>query len=320
MHHILVVEDNFDILAVMQDLLEGDGYRVSLANNGYEGLQAFDREVPDLIISDLMMPRLDGFGLLEAVRAQTRGAGVPFLFLSARTETAMTTRARSLGADDYLFKPFAPEDLLIAVRSKLDRRRTLQLFDTRSAHLQTVTMLANTIEARESYTRGHVDRVQKYALALARALGWNAEALAICAFGAILHDIGKIQVPRRILNKRRPLTHSEWVLLRRHPEIGARMLQGIDHLHDAIPYVLCHHERWDGRGYPARLIGRTVPSEGRLLAIVDSFDAMTSDRPYRRALGLERALAEIQRGANAQFDPLMVEAFMGLDFKALGLD
>ncbi len=319
MHHILVVEDNYDILAVMQDLLEGDGYRVTLANNGQEGLQAFDREVPDLIISDLMMPRLDGFGLLAAVRAQAKGAGVPFLFLSARTEAAITTRARSLGADDYLFKPFSPEDLLIAVRAKLDRRRTLQLFDTRSAHLQTVTMLANTIEAREGYTRGHVERVQKYALALARALNWSTEALDICAFGAILHDIGKIQVPRRILNKRRPLTHSEWVLLRRHPEIGARMLQGIDHLHDAIPYVLCHHERWDGRGYPARLIGRTVPREGRLLAIVDSFDAMTSDRPYRRALGLERALAEIQRGANAQFDPEMTAAFMALDFAALNV-
>lgn len=319
MHHILVVEDNYDILAVMQDLLEGDGYRVTLANNGQEGLLAFDREVPDLIISDLMMPRLDGFGLIEAVRAQAKGAGVPFLFLSARTDAAMTTRARSLGADDYLFKPFSPEDLLVAVRAKLDRRRTLQLFDTRSAHLQTVTMLANTIEAREGYTRGHVDRVQKYALALARALNWSTEALDICAFGAILHDIGKIQVPRRILNKRRPLTHSEWVLLRRHPEIGARMLQGIDHLHDAIPYVLCHHERWDGRGYPARLIGRTVPREGRLLAIVDSFDAMTSDRPYRRSLGLERALAEIQRGANAQFDPEMTAAFMTLDFAALNV-
>jgi putative two-component system response regulator len=319
MHHILVVEDNYDILAVMHDLLEGDGYRVTLANNGQEGLAAFAQEVPDLIISDLMMPRLDGFGLLAAVRSQAHGAAVPFLFLSARTEAAITTRARSLGADDYLFKPFAPEDLLIAVRAKLDRRRTLQMFDTRSAHLQTVIMLANTIEARESYTRGHVDRVQKYALALAGALGWSAEALAICEFGAILHDIGKIQVPRRILNKRRPLTHSEWILLRRHPELGARMLQGIDHLHDAIPYVLCHHERWDGRGYPARLIGRTVPREGRLLAIVDSFDAMTSDRPYRRSLGLERALAEIQRGANAQFDPAMVEAFMGLDFAALGI-
>lgn len=319
MHHILVVEDNYDILAVMRDLLEGDGYRVTPANNGQEGLTAFTREVPDLIISDLMMPRLDGFGLLEAVRAQAHGAAVPFLFLSARTDSAMTTRARSLGADDYLFKPFAPEDLLIAVRAKLDRRRTLQMFDTRSAHLQTVTMLANTIEARESYTRGHVDRVQKYALALAAALGWSAEALAICEFGAILHDIGKIQVPRRILNKRRALTHSEWILLRRHPELGARMLQGIDHLHDAIPYVLCHHERWDGRGYPARLIGRTVPREGRLLAIVDSFDAMTSDRPYRRSLGLDRALAEIQRMANSQFDPAMVEAFMGLDFTALGV-
>ncbi len=319
MHHILVVEDNPDILEVMRDLLEGDGYRVSLACNGIEGIEAFTHEVPDLIISDLMMPRLDGFGLLAAVRAQASGAGVPFLFLSARTETAITTRARALGADEFLFKPFAPEDLLVAVRAKLDRRRTLQLFDTRSAHLQTVTMLANTIEAREAYTRGHVERVQTYALALARALGWSAEALAICAFGAILHDIGKIQVPRRILNKRRPLTHSEWVLLRRHPEIGARMLQGIDHLHDAIPYVLCHHERWDGNGYPARLIGRTVPREGRLLGIVDSFDAMTSDRPYRRSLGLERALSEIRKSANAQFDPEMVEAFLNLDFAALGV-
>jgi putative two-component system response regulator len=314
MQHILVVEDNPDILLVIRDLLESEGYRLTVAGNGLEGVRAFERQVPDLIISDLMMPRLDGFGLLEAVRSRPEGAAVPFLFLSARTEAAVTTRARSLGADDYLFKPFSPEDLLVAIRAKLDRRRTLQMFDTRSAHLQTVQMLANTIEARESYTRGHIERVQGYALALARALNWGTEALAICEFGAILHDIGKIQVSRRILNKRRKLLYSEWAVLRKHPEVGAQMLHGIDHLHDAIPYVLCHHERWDGNGYPHGLTARTIPREGRLLNIVDTYDAMTSDRPYRKALTPQQARDEIRRGAERQFDPEMVEVFLTLGF------
>ncbi len=312
MESILFAEDNPDIMNVVAELLRAEGYHVTCAANGQEALEAFRREAPDLIVSDVMMPHLDGFGLLEAVRAHPHGTGVPFLFLSARSESAATTLARRLGADDYLFKPFAVDELLIAIRAKLDRRRALQHFDTHSAHLQTVIMLANTIEARESYTRGHVERVQTYALGLARALGWGRDALALCEVGALLHDIGKIAVSRSILNKRRKLLYREWATLRRHPQTGAQMLEGVDHLRPAIPYVLCHHEYWGGSGYPARLSGRAIPREGRLLAIVDAYDAMTSDRPYRRALPLEVVLREIRQHAGRQFDPEMAETFVAL--------
>jgi putative two-component system response regulator len=310
--HILFVEDNWEIMSVMRDFLEAEDYRVTCAANGKEALAAFEREAPDLIVSDVMMPHMDGFELLQAVRAHPGGTGVPFLFLSARTETQSTSLARRLGADDYIFKPFSPDDLLVAVRAKLERRRALQMFDTHAAHLQTVIMLANSIEAREGYTRGHVERVQQYALELARALSWSAEMVEICEFGALLHDIGKIAVSRAILNKRRRLLYREWATLRRHPEIGARMLEGVSHLRAAIPYVIAHHERWDGSGYPHHLVGRDIPREGRLLAIVDSFDAMTSDRPYRRALPASAALDEIRRHMERQFDPEMAEAFIYL--------
>ena len=308
--HLLLVEDNDSILDVMRDILEAEGYRVSCAANGRDGLTAFEREVPDLIVSDVMMPYLDGFGLLKAVRARPDGVAVPFLFLSARTEQSATSQARLLGADDYLFKPFDPDELTLAVRAKLERRRLVELFDTRAAHLQTVTMLANAIEARDKYTRGHVERVKHYAHALAHALDWSADALAILEFGALLHDIGKIVVPRDLLNKSSSLLHDEWNLLRQHPETGAKMLEGVDHLRPAIPYVLYHHERWDGRGYPTGLAGFAIPREGRLLALADTFDAMTSDRPYRTALSKEGALVEIHKGIGTQFDPAMAEVFV----------
>jgi putative two-component system response regulator len=308
--YLLLVEDNTSILDVMRDILESEGYRVSCAANGKEGLRLFERETPDLIVSDVMMPHLDGFGLLKAVRAHPAGMAVPFLFLSARTEQAATTQARLLGADDYLFKPFDPDELTVAVRARLDRRRLVELFDTRTAHLQTVTMLANVIEARDKYTRGHVERVKNYAFDLARALGWSNDALAILEFGALLHDIGKIIVPRDLLNKPSGLLTDEWHQLRQHPEIGAKMLEGVDHLRPAIPYVLYHHERWDGRGYPTGLAGLAIPREGRLLALADTYDAITSDRPYRQALAKEVALAEIRKGGGSQFDPAITEVFV----------
>jgi putative two-component system response regulator len=311
-NHILVAEDNSDIIEVMRDVLETDGYRVTCARNGREALRAFEQEPPDLIVSDVMMPVMDGFTLLKEVRAHPAGAAVPFLFLSARTETAATAQARLLGADDYLFKPFDADDLSLAVRVKLARRAAVERFDTRAAHLQTVLMLANVVEARDRYTRGHVERVQQLALELARALGWPAEALAVLEFGALLHDLGKILVPRAVLNKSAKLEPDEWAALRRHPEDGAHMLAGVDHLRAAVPYVLHHHERWDGQGYPHRLAGDKIPVEGRLLAVVDAYDAMTSERPYRTPLSPVEASAEIVRQAGRQFDPAMALAFARL--------
>lgn len=315
--HILVAEDNVDIMEVMRDILETEGYRVTCAPNGRDALRAFEHETPDLIVSDVMMPHLDGFGLLKAVRGHPSGAAVPFLFLSARTENAATSQARVLGADDYLFKPFDADDLSLAVAAKLARRRAVERFDTRAAHLQTVLMLANTIEARDRTTRGHVERVQRYALALARALNWDEEALAVLEFGALLHDIGKITVPRAILNKPDRLTPTEWEVLRRHPEDGAHMLAGVDHLRGTIPYALHHHEHWDGSGYPHGRAGTAIPVEGRLLAVVDAYDAMTSERPYRVARSRAAACDEIRRLAGCQFDPAIAEAFVALPLLAV---
>lgn len=310
--YVLVAEDNFDIIEVIREVLEAEGYRVTCAHNGAEAYRAFQHETPDLIVSDVMMPQMDGFTLLRSVRAHPTGAAVPFLFLSARTEAAATGQARTLGADDYLFKPFDADDLLLAVAAKLERRRAVERFDTRAAHLQTVLMLANVIEARDLTTRGHVDRVQQHALELARSLQWSAEALAFLEFGALLHDIGKILVPRSVLNKPGRLTPAEWEVLKRHPEDGAQMLAAVDHLRGAVPYVLHHHERWDGSGYPRGLAGAAIPIEGRLLAVVDAYDAMTSQRPYQAPVSVEKACAEILLGRGHQFDPAIAEAFARL--------
>ena len=296
----------------MSDILETDGFSVIAAHNGPKALELFAAHKPDLILSDVMMPDMDGFAVLKAVREHPDGLGVPFLFVSARTERTDLSRARDLGADDYIFKPFGVDELRRAVRAKLERRRFVELFDTRAAHIQTVTLLANAIEARDTYTRGHVERVQTYAVALAQALKWGLDALIILEFGALLHDVGKVGVPEHVLNKAGPLTQEEWDIMKQHPTIGAKMLEGVDHLQPALPYVLYHHERWDGSGYPHRLKGLRIPPEGRLLAIVDAYDAMTSPRPYRSVLSPAAALAEVRLGMGVQFDPEMGTVFLKL--------
>jgi putative two-component system response regulator len=307
---ILLVEDDSSLLDVMRSILETEGYDICPAVNGRQALDLFVSIKPNLVVSDIMMPEMNGYELLESVRAMPEGITVPFLFLSARTERTDVDRARSLGVDDYLFKPFDAPELINAVRSRLDRRRVVELFDTRTAHLQTVIMLANVIETRDPYTAGHLERVRRLALNLAFALDWNTEDIAILEFGAILHDIGKIVVPSQVLKKTGPLSKEEWILMRQHPEIGAKMLEGVDHLKAAVPYVLNHHEWWNGSGYPAALKGLKIPREGRLLAIVDAFDAMTSDRPYHSSMTATDALEEISRYRGIYFDPDMVDAFI----------
>ncbi len=310
MTKILLVEDDAPLLEVMRSILEAEGYEVFPAVNGKYALDLFVSAGPNLVVSDIMMPEMNGYELLKAIRLIPEGITVPFLFLSARTERSDVDRARSLGVDDYLFKPFDASELINAVRARLDRRRVIELFDTRAAHLQTVTMLANVIEARDPYTAGHLERVRRLALNLALALNWSVEDTAILELGAILHDIGKIAVPSKVLKKTGPLDKEEWKLMRQHPEVGAKMLEGVDHLKAAVPYVLYHHEWWNGSGYPAGLKGLKIPREGRLLAIVDAFDAMTTSRPYHDSMPAVDALDELTRYRGIYFDPDMVDAFI----------
>lgn len=307
---ILVVDDKKELRELAKAILETQNYKITLAEDGEEALAIFDRTSPDLIISDISMPKMDGFAFLEAVRAREKGNAVPFLFLSAYSQKKDLSQARHLAVDDYLFKPFDARELLDAVRVRLDRRQAVQLFDTREAHLQTVLLMANIIETRDPYTRGHIDRVCTIAMLFGKELGWDQSSLAILEFGAILHDIGKLIVPSKILTKKTSLTPEEWDIMRQHPERGAKMIEGVHHLRPAIPFILYHHEKWDGSGYPFGLKGENIPLAGRVMALADFYDATTSDRPYHKGCSKENTLAMLKEKSGVHFDPFLLREFM----------
>jgi putative two-component system response regulator len=317
MTRILLAEDDDALRRMIRAILELDRYEVFAFPNGQLALESFEKVNPDLVVSDISMPILNGFGLLEAVRKLRSGSVVPFLFLSALSEHDDVYNAKRLGVDDYIFKPFQPDDLLIAVKARLERRRAAELFDSHEAHLQTITLLANVIEARDSYTRGHVERVQQSAIELGRALNWSLEDMIILEFGALLHDVGKITTPEAVLNKPGKLTPEEIEIMRNHTLAGAHIIESVPHLRPAKPYVLHHHERWDGTGYPHGLMGEDIPREGRLMAIVDVYDALTSDRPYHTGIKAREALNFLQRGSGRHFDPHMADSFIKIQLKKL---
>ncbi len=310
MARILLVEDDEVLRQMTKTILQVDGHEVFVAENGRTALEIYPAIKPDLVVSDISMPVMDGFTLLKQIRSLLDGSFVPFLFLTALSERSDLLRARELGVDDYITKPFTANDLLFAVRERIKRRQMATLFDTREAHLQTIILLANAVEARDVYTHGHVERVQEYAMAMGRALGFSPEVMMVLEYGSLLHDVGKITIPDHILNKPGPLTPDEQALMRQHTIAGAKLLEGVDHLQAAVPYVLYHHERWDGTGYPKGLSGESIPREGRLLAIVDVFDALTTRRPYHQGMPVEKALALIRQGAGSHFDPAMTDVFM----------
>jgi putative two-component system response regulator len=307
---VLVVEDDHALLIALKDILEAAGFQVNTATHGEAALESFRREKPALILSDIAMPGMDGIELYEAVRSQPGGKETPFIFLTARGTREDVFEGRSLGADDYITKPISSHELLTTVRSRLRRSNEIKLEQLKISIKDTLLVLAQGIEARDPYTHRHVMRLNEYSKVMAKELGWPEPRLEILEYGAILHDIGKLEIPSAILNKREPLSTEEWKEMRRHTEYGAFMIKEINYLVPALPILLYHHEAWDGSGYPEGLRGDEIPEEARLLAVVDSFDAMTSDRPYRSAIGASRAYEEIKRRSGIQFDPKMVEVFI----------
>lgn len=303
---LLIVEDDPAMLVALRDILEGAGYGVITAVNGEEALEQLSESRPALILSDIAMPVMDGFQLLEAVRTRPIGATIPFIFLTARGTREDIFTGKSLGVDDYITKPVTSKELLSAVKARLQRADEFAMMAQLVAAKDSLRVLANAIENK----RFHVERVNSYSQALAEQLNWDETRKDALEFGAILHDIGQVRVPEAILLKNGPLTDEEWIIMRKHPVEGARMIEGISYLAPAIPIVLHHHERWDGKGYPHGLQGEEIPEEARLISVADTFDAMTSDRPYRKALSLETAKIEIIKHANGQFDPRMVETFL----------
>lgn len=306
---ILIVEDSQILREGLQALLEQERYRVLAAVHGLDALEQMEETIPDLILSDIVMPEMDGYAFFEAVREQPDWLSIPFIFLTARRERQSVLAGIQLGADDYLLKPVAPEELLTVIRAKLARNQQIRLAQLRESYEASLSVLANAIEVRDPYTRGHIERVRDYALAIADQLGWKDARLDHLRFGSILHDIGKITISERILKKSGPLEPGEWAEIEKHPALGMDLIKEIPYLAPTIPVILYHHERWDGEGYPFGLKGEEIPIEARIAAVADSFDAMTRVRSYRGALTPDQAYAEIVACSGREYDPLVVEAF-----------
>jgi len=336
---ILVIDDDPAIRKVLSLGLERQGFSIRLATNGQEGLDILASGTidPDCILLDIRMPVLSGKEALPKIRELL--PFTPVIMLTAYNDLATGLEAMKNGAFDYLVKPSRLEHISDTIgkavryrdivrekfeqdkkneeyRLSLERTmqsRTMELNETyqklKVANMQTVQALAETIEAKDQYTQGHCERVRSLAVRLARELRLPEDQIEPLEFAALLHDIGKIGIPERILNKVGPLDPEEVEVIKMHPLIGAQILSIVEFFAPAINGVRHHHERWDGTGYPDGVSGEMIDPLARIISLADTFDAMAQSRPYRKALPLEAVLDEIRAESGRQFAPDVVEAF-----------
>ncbi|MGD9091921.1 MAG: response regulator [Anaerolineales bacterium] len=309
---ILIVEDNDVLRQGLQDLLEAENYFVLTAANGSDGLKQINSMLPDLILADISMPEMNGYDFFDAVRNRPEWVSIPFIFLTARKGRDEVFEGKKLGAEDYLVKPVTKRELMTTISSRLARSQELLLAQLQHAYESTLIMLANAIELRDHYTRGHVERVRDHAMAIAKQMGLMGNRLDQLQYGSILHDIGKIHILESVLSKPGPLDGAEWEEMKKHPIVGMEMVKNIPFLAPAIPVILHHHERWDGQGYPYGLAGEEIPLVARIVAVADSLDAMVTSRTYREALTLDEAYDEISSCSGTHYDPAVVGALQSV--------
>ncbi len=320
---VLVADDDRGVRGALAAMLPAERHDVVQVADGEEAWRHFQAHGADLVLSDLQMPRMDGLELLRRVRAHDDTAA--FVVLTGAGTVQNAVEALRLQADDYLVKPFNVDEVLLSIERAVSYRRLLRENREYRAHLEArveeqsrqieglvldaLRSLAAAIETRDDYTGGHVERVARYAAATGRELGLAGDELHALWVGALLHDVGKIGVSDSVLRKPSTLTEEEYAEMKRHPEIGARIMEGSSFLRPGHLAVLHHQERWDGTGYPFGLAGDRISLHGRIVSVVDTYDAMVSTRPYRSAGSCEDALAELRRHAGTQFDPAVVAAF-----------
>lgn len=313
---VLVVEDSAAIRTAVADRFRAAGYLVHTANNGREALAGLRQGwQPDVVISDLMMPEMGGLALCEALQADERWRDVPFVAMSVAGDRPTLRDAIQRGAAAYLVKPFNLEQLLVTVERLLTDRARRVLADLerleaeRNLTLASIASLVQALEARDHYTRGHSDSVAAIVLGMAPHLGLPPADMDALALAGRLHDIGKIGTPDAVLLKPGRLDDAEMAIVRRHPETGFEILRPIPSLGRVCEAILAHHERFDGKGYPRGLAGENIPLWGRVIAVADTFDALTSDRPYRRRHSREEALGVIRSVNGTQLCPRCCAAF-----------
>jgi putative two-component system response regulator len=305
---ILVADDDEGVRDLLRTLLGRAGYDVVEAADGGAALAGIATHGPiDLLLLDVRMPVRDGIDVTRRVRANAATELMPIILITGLGALEDKVAGLDAGATDLLTKPFEAPELLARIRAAL---RTKAATDRLESTQGVLIALANAVEAKDSTTGHHCDRLAALAIGLAHLVGLDDETTEAIGYGAALHDVGKIGISETILRKSGPLTDQEWMEMREHPAIGARIVQPLRLGELVGPIVHAHHERWDGAGYPSRLSGTSIPIGARIVTIVDSFDAMTNDRPYRKALSIDRAMDEFRREAGGQFDPVLAELFV----------
>jgi putative nucleotidyltransferase with HDIG domain len=347
-HTVLFVDDEVNILKALQRLLRSEDMNVVCAARGSEALEILEKVPAQVVVTDQRMPEMSGVDLLSHVRE--RYPDVVRMMLTGYTEMNIAVEAINRGEIYRLItKPWNDDELRATIRQAFEqsdlkdeikrlnqitreqnfklqdmnrnleakvRDRTKQLAakhqELRTAYVETVGALAEAVDAKDAYTRGHSERVGVYASKIAREMNYTKEFIERVYIAGLLHDVGKIGVPDRVILKPDKLNAEEYDLIKQHPEIGAKILEPVSFLEDIVPCVRHHHEWFDGcdRGYPAQIAGDKIPLPSRLILVADTVEAMTSDRPYRKAMSLEAVVAELTKYAGSQFDPVFVDAFL----------
>lgn len=327
---ILVIDDELAPRESIRMVLK-DYYAVSTASGAHEGIDMIANSPVDLIVMDIKMPKMDGITALQEIKKKHPDTEVILLTAYASLETARD--AIRFGAFDYLIKPFDKDDVLAVVKKGLAKRRTntglkqeRDILLDRASYLEdqvntarnkimtcyegTVSALILTIDAKDHYTYNHSNRVAKLSCAIAEALGVPEQTVKEIGNAASIHDIGKIGIEENILKKNGKLSIDEYTEIKKHPAIGVRIVQSIPFLEDAIPVILHHHERYDGKGYPEGITSDAIPPSARIVIVADAIDAMMSNRPYRDALTINKVFSELSENAEKQFDPEIVDIIL----------
>ncbi|MBU4305475.1 MAG: response regulator [Candidatus Omnitrophica bacterium] len=331
MLEILIVDDEKEIARALKDVLDQKGYSTRVAHNGKDAFEIVKKHRPHLVFLDIRMPLMSGLTVLRNIRDYDRSIKV--IMVTAFGTKEIVGEASRLGAVDFIRKPFTKNYLEHEVMAKV----SAQLFEelrrevdekneliNQLEHLservsrnfyQTVMSLAAALEARDRYTHGHSERVESYSKLIAKELkanneiGIDREFIENLHIESRLHDIGKIAIPDTVLNKKGKLTDEEYDEIKRHPGESARILAPLDNIKQNIDVIYSHHERIDGKGYPSCKSGEKIPLRARIIAVADAFDAMTSNRPYRKAMSDADAFKELNKQKDTQFDAMIVEAF-----------
>ncbi len=305
---ILVVEDDTAIREVLSELLGRFGYHVVAAESAEKALEFLDVVAADLILTDVHMGAMSGIELCERVKADRRYEFTPVVMLTAVSDLDARVAGLAAGADDFFSKPVDFAELRTRVAALL---RVKLLLDQLERAEGVITTLALTIEARDTYTSGHCERLARYGVAVGQALGVDEGMLRSLRLGGYLHDLGKIAVPDGILLKEGPLEQGEQERMRTHPSVGADLVVGLRNLEAVRPIMRHHHEKWNGSGYPDGLKGEAIPLGARIISVADVYDALHTMRPYKPALPHEEAVTILRRETDAGFwDPRVVGTFL----------